>query len=223
MQCTDAKAQLDRQFLQAETPALDLALSEHLEVCSSCRSYAQDLRIDTLLSSLPVPPMSENFARRALDKAWAATHPQDSSINRPVKAGWWMATAASVVLATGILFSSPWREAPSGMAPAMPVVQVAPQELRQVDLLMVSGTALANATITISMDANVTLAGYPNTTKVSWQAPINAGNNQLSLPVRVQRGSGGVIVVEVESGGARKQMRFAVATDSQDNAISMTI
>lgn len=221
MQCTTAKARIDQLLLEAETRAPGTELNAHLAGCDSCRAYAQDVQLDALLRRMPVPPMSENFRQRALDKAWAVTHPQEAS--KPSNTGWWVASAASVVLAASILFSAPWRDAPQSLAPAMQVVQVMPQEVRQVELLMVSGTALPNATITISMDANVALAGYPNTQRLSWQVAINQGNNQLTLPVQVHSGSGGEIVVEVESDGAHKQMRFAVATGSQENLLSMTI
>ena len=73
------------------------------------------------------------------------------------------------------------------------------------------------------MDENVTLDGYSGSQSIRWQAPIQAGNNQLTLPVKVNQSGGGVIVVEVESEGARKQMRFAIQADSEGKPVAMLI
>jgi hypothetical protein len=217
MQCIQVRVQLE-QAAKADARAFAGELREHLAGCESCRDYAEDIRLKRLLKTLAVPPLSEGFARRALDYAWAVKAgreaPQRSSY------GWWLATAATLLLAVGIVFKAPWQ---SPESTGMQVVQVAPQSVRQVELLMVSGKALPDALITIQLDEHVALAGYPGISRVRWQAPISAGNNQLSLPVKLLGGHGGVVVVEVESGGARKRMTFAVESALQEKQALLTI
>jgi hypothetical protein len=212
MQCTEARVQLD-QAMQTASPTYAAGLREHLAGCASCRDYADDGRLQRQLQALPVPPLSKGFAERALDKAWQA------KVGREAPAGsstaWRLGIAASLVLAVGIAFkTTPWGPEPlvTELVPdsAVQVVQVAPQSVRQVELLMVSDKALPAAVITVQLDEHVALAGYSGISKLRWQSPISAGNNQLSLPVQLLGDQGGVIVVEVESDGARKRMTFAV-------------
>jgi hypothetical protein len=95
--------------------------------------------------------------------------------------------------------------------------------MRQVELLMVSDKALPDAVITVQLDEHVALAGYSGISKLRWQSPIGAGSNQLSLPVQLLGDRGGVIVVEVESGGARKRVTFAIQPAAGKTAALLTI
>lgn len=221
MQCTEARIRLE-QAMQAEAPAFAADLREHLAGCSGCRDYAEDGRLQRLLKALPVPPLSEGFAERALDKAWQAKAGREAL--RGSGAAWRLGLAATLVLAVGVAFKTPWR-APEPAVSELPVqtVQVAPQSVRQVELLMVSGKALPDAVITVQLDEHVILAGYPGVNRLRWQAPINAGNNQLSLPVQLQGDRGGIIIVEVEADGARKRMTFNVQPAKDKTAALLPI
>lgn len=220
MQCTEARIQLEQTVQAGQAPAA--GLHGHLAGCADCRDYAAALRLERQLKALPVPPLSEGFAERALDKAWQAKAGREAL--RGSGAAWRLGLAASLLLALGVVFKTPWR-GPEPSVPDMPaqVVQVAPLSVRQVELLMVSGKALPDAVITVQLDEHVALAGYPGVNSLRWQAPISAGNNQLSLPVQLLGDSGGVIVVEVEAGGARKRMSFAVQPVRDQTAALLTI
>lgn len=217
MQCIEVRAQIEH-VIESNAKAFDDSVREHLAGCESCRDYAENLWLRRLLEDLPVPPFSEGFAGRALDKAWAAKAGRETP-RRPGYGGW-LAIAATLLLAVGVVFTAPWR-APEPTA--LQVVHVAPQSVRQVELLMVSGKALPDAYITVQMDEHVGLAGYPGISRVRWQAPISAGNNQLSLPVTLLGDRGGVVVVEVEFGGARKRMTFAVESVAEEKQALLTI
>ena len=217
MQCTEARVQLE-QAVKSDAQAFAGELREHLAGCESCRDYAEEIRLERLLKTLTVPPMREGFARQALNNAWAAKAGREA----PQRSGygWWLATAATLLLTVGIAFKAPWQ---SPESTDIQVVHVAPQSVRQVELLMVSGEALPDAFITIQLDEHVGLAGYPGISRVRWQAPISAGNNQLSMPVLLLGEHGGVVVVEVESGGARKRMTFAVESVTEEKQALLTI
>jgi hypothetical protein len=221
MQCTEARIQLEQAAQSGQTPAA--GLRGHLAGCADCRDYAAALRLERQLRALPVPPLGEGFAERALDKAWRAREGRE--VLRRSGAAWRLGLAASLLLAVGVVFKTPWRGGPEPFVPdtTVRVVQVAPQSVRQVDLLMVSGRALPDAVITVQLDEHVALAGYPGVNRLRWQAPIGSGNNQLSLPVQLLGDHGGIVSVEVEADGARKHMTFAVRPAPDKTAALLTI
>jgi len=208
MQCNDV-----RQILQSteniSLRSLSADLQSHLATCEDCREYAEDLQYQGLMRDLPAPAPREGFAREALDKAWAAT--EGSRTAPRFGTGWALASAFALVLAVGVVLNLPGPvTSPISTDQPVHVVEVAPQEVRNVDLLMVSAEALPDAWITLQMGDNVSLDGYPGHNRIRWVAPMVAGNNQLTLPVQLQGESSGSIVVEIESGGARKQMLLTV-------------
>ncbi|HEX7027029.1 MAG TPA: hypothetical protein VF268_07290 [Gammaproteobacteria bacterium] len=221
MQCAEVRIRVE-QAIESDAKAFDGSVRDHLARCGSCRHHAEDVWLRRLLKDLPVPPPAEGFAGRALDNAWTAKAGREAP-QRPGH-GRWLASAAALLLAVGVLLKAPWQSLePALIGTPMQVVQVAPQSVRQVELLMVSGKPLPEAYITVQLDEHVGLAGYPGISRVRWQAPISAGNNQLSLPVLLLGEHGGVIVVEVESGGARKRMTFAVESVTEEKQALLTI
>ena len=75
--------------------------------------------------------------------------------------------------------------------------------------------ALGEATITLELDENLALDGYPGMKRISWLTSIKAGDNRLTLPLRLQDDNNGVITFAIESGGRRKQMMFTVQPSDQ--------
>ena len=212
MQCENFRQQLQRIGVKGLREKAPGVLHTHLESCADCREYTEDMQFRQLLSALPVAGPGEGFAERALQRAWAT---RDGQRTAPTAAtGWLLATAAILVLAVGAVFMVPGTGVITG-GESPQVVEVAPQAVRQVDLLMVSGQALANAWITVQMDENVSLAGYPDLNRIRWSTSLEPGNNQLSLPVQLRGDRSGSIVVEVESDGARKQMLLTVEAAAQ--------
>jgi hypothetical protein len=204
MNCAEAQAQLETGTARPGAPSAELLA--HLQECAECRAGAEQLRLVRLLRTLPVPPPSAGFVDRALQQSW----PQQSVVapRRPLSGA---ALAAGVVLAVLIAgkLALPYFGA-GGDDAAVQVVQMLPQEMRPIEVLMVSQEALPNATITVHLDKNLSLAGYPGVDTLSWQAPLQAGNNKLTLPVQLQGAPKGAIVIEIESGTARKQLRVSV-------------
>ncbi len=219
MQCTQAKQQMNEIGVKALKDKASTSLRQHIEECANCAEFAEDLQFQTLLGQLPVVGPSEGFADRALQQAWQA---KDSQNTKPSPAkNWMLATAASVLMAVGLVFTLP--EQDSATQNNVEVVAVSPQEVRLVDLLMVSGQAIESAFITLQMDEYVSLEGYPDRSTLRWETSIAAGNNQLSLPVQLRGSSNGSIVVEVESGGARKQMLLSVEAVPSAEQVALLI
>jgi hypothetical protein len=77
---------------------------------------------------------------------------------------------------------------------------------------LVSKEALPDAIITVQLEGDVALTGYPGTQTLRWQTAIAAGNNQMALPISLKGNNalGGVISIEVRSGDASKTLHFKV-------------
>jgi len=208
MHCSDARQRLDQAPTSAAIHA-DEQLMAHLDGCEPCRDYAQDVQLDRLLATSPVAPMRPGFADQALARAWELGQPPAGQGNlRPYT---WAGLAASLLL--GTLLASQWLTSPVPEAPpTMAQVEVAPATTHQVQVRLVSREALPDASITIQLDGDVALAGYPGTQTLRWQTAIAAGTSQLALPVSLQGNSaqGGVITIEVRSGDASKALQFKV-------------
>lgn len=209
MHCNEVIQRLNATPANAD-PVADEALREHIGDCAQCRDYWEELKLTRQLAAIPVPPPSEGFADRALARAWETAHGQQVHEQPATRRYAWAGLAASVLVAVVLL--TQWvGPRDSAISPAgETVVHVAPEATRPVHVRLVSREALPNATITVRLDGNVALTGYPGTQTLSWQAPIVAGTNQMSLPVALTGRNSGSIVIEVSSGGARKQMRLSI-------------
>lgn len=206
------------------------ALLAHLQQCPLCRALAEEQRLQSLLHSLPVPRPSPGFAERALEQAWqqhvAQGESRDPSSRRGAIARWPMAAAASVLAVAGgfalLLNQLPEQhndvQVAANSAPAADVVNSGADSLRQVDLLLISGSDYPTANITLRLDENLSLQGHPGRRAVQWQTHIAAGNNQLTLPVALDSGESGGFTVEIESHGVVKTATFTV---SNKNAMAI--
>lgn len=221
MQCTQIKSLVNEVGIERLKDHAPLSAQQHIDHCADCREFLESVRYNALLKSLPNVAPSEGFADRALQRAWVARDSRATE-SRAIKP-WLLATAASMIVAIGVVFTLPSQDTSIDTGNNVQVVEVAPQEIRHVDLLMVSGRALENAFITLQMDEHVSLAGYSDYSTVRWATSFVAGNNQLSLPVQLRGSDSGSIVVEVESGGARKQMLLNVDAVSAGEQVALII
>jgi hypothetical protein len=209
MHCSNVKQRLQQATTSAAITA-DSELMAHLKTCESCNDYAQELRLTRLLANTPVPAMREGFADQALARAWEAGQHQQAA--RPIRRYAVAGMAASLLL--GVLLVSQWStiSTPVVQPATMAQVEVAPAMTRDVQVRLVSKEALPDATITIQLEGDVALTGYPGQQTLKWQTAIVAGNNQMSLPVSLKGNNahGGVITIEVRSGDASKALQFNV-------------
>ena len=209
MHCSNVKQRLQQATTSAAINA-DSELMAHLKTCEPCRDYAQELRLTRLLANTPVPAMREGFADQALARAWELGQHQQAT--RPIRRYAVVGMAASLLL--GVLLVSQWStiSTPVVQPTTMAQVEVAPAITRDVQVRLVSKEALPDATITIQLEGDVALTGYPGQQTLKWQTAIVAGNNQMSLPVSLKGSNahGGVITIEVRSGDASKALQFKV-------------
>ncbi|MBD3649511.1 MAG: hypothetical protein HUJ31_19120 [Pseudomonadales bacterium] len=195
-------------------------LMEHLEECTACRNDCWEMcHLRWHLSELPAPELREGFLNEAIDRAWETR--EGRKVSRRAGSLSRVAIAASVVLAVVITATAPWWSPEQTVMTSS--VQVAPHRVSQIDLMMTSQRALPDAVITVEVDEGIALQGYPAVHRLRWQAPIVAGENRLSLPVQLQGGERGVIVVGIESGGLRKEMTLAVEADDDYMPVTRSI
>ena len=209
MHCDEVRQRLKATPANAD-PVADEALREHIGDCAQCRGYVEELKLTRQLAAIPVPPPSEGFADRVLARAWETAHGQPVHARSAPRRFAWAGLAASVLVAV-VLVTQWLGPRDTATLPAREtVVHVDPETTRPLHVRLVSREALPDATITVRLDGDVALTGYPGTQTLSWQAPIVAGTNQMSLPVTLTGRASGSIVIEVSSGGARKQMRVSI-------------
>jgi len=249
MHCSDAQQRISKALASAadgEEPTLGSELQAHLQTCESCRNYysiAQELELNRLLASDQIPPMRSSFADQALARAWELGQRQSAAKPIARRNLQWAGIAASLLL--GVLLVNQWlTNDPSDVSSAAPIasheapveaaapteiakVEIAPATTRNIQVRLVSKEALPNATISIRVEGNVALTGYPEDQVLRWNTAIAAGNNQLTLPISLKGGvgtsTGGTVVVEVSSGEASKAMRFTVAPEASVAAIDVPV
>lgn len=250
MHCSNAQQRLNQALASAasnQEPILDSALQAHLQTCESCREHyrnsVQELELNRLLANDQIPPMRSGFADQALARAWelGQHQPAAESVNRPYFA--WAGMAASLLL--GVLLMSQWLiNDPSDVSSATPVasqeapleavtpatiakVEMAPATTRNIQVRLVSKEALPDATISIHVEGNVALTGYPENQPLRWHTAIAAGTNQMALPISLKAGTGasvgGTVVIEVHSGDASKAMRFKVEPEAAVAAADLPV
>lgn len=194
----------------------------HIRTCAECADYAEDLEFEKLLLKSKVPPASTGFTDRALQQAWLQreeSYPRDG-----VSRLWKYSVAACLLLATSVALNSLWPVSERDSYDLVSeVVQVIPDSVNEINLLMVSQTDLPEAEITLRMDDNVSLAGYAGIQNLSWSTSIASGNNQLTLPVQLQGSDSGSISVEIHSNGLSKEMRLTVGQLTQQRAALLVI
>lgn len=226
MNCEQVRQQLEQRT--AGTADLELVLLAHLRNCDACRDHAEECRLVGLLSSLPVREPSANFEQRALQAA-LARFPEK---RRSPHAAWAMALAASVTLAVAVTLrlttSGPAAPMPTNetrtvaapVATDMPTFTVSarPMETRVVDVVLDSKHALQDATFVVTLDENLRLENRPLTRELRWQANVQAGGNKLSLPVQLFNAAYGEMIVTLEHGDMRQQVKVHVREDNSSRS-----
>ncbi|MCW8194796.1 hypothetical protein F6455_08355 [Proteobacteria bacterium 005FR1] len=219
MKCSDIKSQLEKG---AGNTGLK-SLAEHLRACRDCREYADDLRTQRLLSSLPMPKADPDFERRVLNAAFAAAPAPDQALAK--RRGGLAPLAAAAGLVVAVLVGLLWQNnpvfdasltAPGGeLASEQGSTQF--QDLEPVQLVLNSGRTLESVTLTIDLPAHLALKGYADSRHLQWNADLTAGANKLVLPVQVRsdlyealQSADSEIVVMLEHQGRRKEFRVPV-------------
>jgi hypothetical protein len=124
-----------------------------------------------------------------------------------------LAAAAAIAVAAVLLMLPMNRE----LGPtAVPGVTLSLNETRNLNIALDSPVALANAEIRVVLNGAIELAGFDGQKELRWFADLDAGVNQLTLPVTVLGESGGQLTVEVQH--ADKRRMFVIDVKTSDAA-----
>jgi hypothetical protein len=102
--------------------------------------------------------------------------------------------AAALVLAFMTLDLSPRSSTP---AAGTPEVTLALNETRDINIAVDTAMALDDAEIHVELTGAIGLAGFEDQRELRWRTNLDAGSNQLTLPVIALGPRGGQLLVEV--------------------------
>ncbi|MBN1239814.1 MAG: zf-HC2 domain-containing protein [Gammaproteobacteria bacterium] len=178
---------------------------EHLSECRDCRDaqYAVAALHGSRLQR--IPPPTPGAMERAL--AAAVGGPASAGAARQKRrapgaagrAGFWSGVAVggslAAALAVAWVVTAPSQQAAPGAA--MPEVTLALNETRDINIAVDTPTALQDAEIHVQLTGAIELSGFEDQRELRWRTNLEAGNNQLTLPVIALGPRGGQVLVEV--------------------------
>ena len=194
-------------------------IGEHLVKCEGCRSAVRALSALHAEAATPVPEVPSGAVERALRRVTERTQPNVTRERRGfwpgVAVGAALAAAAAIAVAAVLLMLPMNRE----LGPtAVPGVTLSLNETRNLNIALDSPVALANAEIRVVLNGAIELAGFDGQKELRWFADLDAGVNQLTLPVTALGESGGQLTVEVQHADKRRMFVIDVRTSDAARA-----
>jgi len=227
MNCEDIGNLLDNREILELTPDQQSDVCNHLRRCEPCASEWRAVRALWEVATVPTPPpRAQLFSETMRLATTLAEYRGGPSAGRQpssfwVGAGLGGALAAGIVLA--IMAGNPLRQSSeptvTSTAPSMPSITIALNEPHDVDVAINAAAALTGAEIRVVLTGGVRLAGYSDRSVVSWRTDLDAGVNQLTLPVLAINPNGGQVLVEVEHASKRQIFVVNVGVEAADQPV----
>jgi hypothetical protein len=167
----------------------------------------QDQEILELLKDYPMPTADAGFYDQALVRA---THEGSRrQRNRWLLTGFGAAIAATLAVwvVGGMLLTNP--QIPDDRA-TIPGVTIALEEVRTVNLVFASATALDSATLTVTLPDGIELSGFPGQREITWETRLNKGKNLLPLTLVAVQPAGGELLARLEHDERNRTFRLRV-------------
>ncbi|MGF2736962.1 anti-sigma factor family protein [Marinobacter sp. DUT-1] len=211
MSCPEIRVSLVA-YLNNELPAQHRdQVAEHLSVCAACSRALEAERLlgEKLQVRQRIPEPSGGFEARVLS---AAT-------TEPARQGRWshrvfggaIAAALALGVSLGVILNKGTSPDPQQMAGQKAPEPVVFEPVEQtVKLAFRSGQALDNVTLTLELPPNVELSPWPGRQQLSWQISLDAGENVVSLPLRVLFPGSGELVARLHTGEQQKSFRVEI-------------
>jgi len=212
MDCIEVRSRL-ASGRGADSP--DRSMPGHLERCGACRSFAADLKLAHVLRSMPVPPPGPAFQARVDATLASAVTKAVKASPRPRRLP--LALAAGIlvaIVAAGLTTQRHPFPAAYGSAGRDIIVRTEPGVTRMVNVSVNSHRALHNATITLSIDNNISLNGRPGVHILRWQASIAAGENRITLPLTLRQPGNGKLTIAISANGSQRLLKLALSPHS---------
>ena len=181
----------------------------HVTECADCQKVVTDARyLQGLLreyGDTDVPTPDAAFFDQALLRA--AHQGGRQQHRRGWLKGFGSAIAAGVAvwLMGGLFFNSP--DVPGT---DVPVVTMALEEPRTVNLVFASASDLVDATLTVTLPDGIEIAGFAGQREISWETSLVAGRNVLPLKLIATSPMGGEILATLRHNEDDRTFRLRV-------------
>lgn len=208
MKCEDVLETLDAR--RDDQDSVEYRRAEgHLQCCELCRRAAHAMTALHQERRAPVPAPGRDAFLRAVQVATAQPTPLRAPASRR---SFWLGVSAGGALAAGVALAVVlvWPIARTPAPQDTPTVTAAIDEVRSVDLELGSARAVDDAEIRLVVDGAIELEGYEGYRELSWRTDLDAGANQLSLPVVVRGPAGGQLRVVVRNGARARSFSVNV-------------
>lgn len=221
MSCREIRVSLVA-YLNNELPAQHREkVAEHLSVCAACSRALEAERLlgEKLQVRQRIPAPSRGFESRVLSAATTETARQGRWSHRVL--GGAVAAALALGVSLGVILNkgtSPEPEQQLAGEQALEPVVFEPVE-QTVKLAFRSGQALDNVTLTLELPPNVELSPWPGRQELSWQISLDAGENVVSLPLRVLFPGRGELVARLNTGEQQKSFRVEIPGASENQEV----
>ncbi|HEX5056229.1 MAG TPA: hypothetical protein VFX02_06995 [Gammaproteobacteria bacterium] len=208
LECRHFRAHWSRFRFKELEEAEGLRMRRHLESCRRCQKYSQQMQaiVDCLkgmgkagqneLESVRVERLLENACQR-----------------HRIAARGRQAMAATLLAGFigGALFWAALDEVKH--EPAYPIIShtqtisLPIAGVKNISLAIDSDRVLQEVTFTIELPEGVELDGYPGQRQLSWQGPLHAGLNRLTLPLLTNhQAHEGVLKARIEYAGGGREL-----------------
>ncbi|PPI82539.1 anti-sigma factor [Marinobacter maroccanus] len=222
MSCNEIRVDLPA-YINNELSARDRErVQQHIAACPACSERLASERAlnRALQEQFSVPAPSPDFHNRVLSSARSAANPNSGWSHGALGSA--IAAALALGIGLGFLFqpdnvtdNTVPDVASSENAAENPASGIAEPVEKTVRLAFRSGEALENVTLTLELPPNVELASWPGHRELSWKVSLNAGENVLSLPLKLLFPGAGELVARLDTGDRQKTFRAPIPEYSQ--------
>ncbi|MGV1098980.1 anti-sigma factor family protein [Thiovibrio sp. JS02] len=213
MKCEQIERSLDDYFDKTLSAKEEEEFTAHLAACPRCQALCrQGRQLLTALRELPAPSPPPGFQARVFSALPGRGEKRRPGLPWLVPAG-----AMAALLLVWLLVAPPGRPpaGPSSGDGSARTVRL--NEISQVKLLVESGETLEGVVITITLPAQLALAGYPQERRISFVTSLAPGNNLLTLPL-IGTGKGEVTVAaRIDHGAKSKELKFDMQVLGEDH------
>ena len=167
----------------------------------------EDQEVLALLKDYPMANATAGFYDQALARA---THEGTRrQRNRWVVTGFGSAIAAGMVLwlIGGFFLTAPNLPEPDATIPGIAMTL---EEPRTINLMFSSESAMASATLTVTLPDGIELAGFPGQREIAWETSLVEGKNYLPLELIALTPVGGEVLARIEHENRDRTFRLRI-------------
>jgi hypothetical protein len=213
MTCEQIQVLFDDYIDDALSAADTEAVSKHCISCECCADRLEQLRLQReLIRSLPVPPASDSFEKRVIQKAVRQAPP---AVHRQFRYNSLYVAAAASILIALVLWLGLFKD--TMVNDKTQYVATVGDAVRTINVAIDSDETLEAVDLRVELSDNLELAGYGSKKAISWTAPLQKGVNVISLPVVGIAQGKGDITTRVRLNGKEKIMRINTQYKSPDS------